>query len=135
MPQLWHRDTNIKELFKLQLYSSFSCFAYNFHKTHSLTSTFFLLVNRLTLCQSPTGYQRVTSSTSTGMGHLLTGFDMNVLGYYMQQHIHKAYLHSKLCTKAAFIITEKMQPLQKRKIHCHGRHNIDNAEGRRKRSQ
>lgn len=50
-------------------------------------------VNRLTLYRSPTSDQRVTSSISTRMGHLSTGFDMNVLGHYVQQHIHKAHLH------------------------------------------
>jgi len=33
MPQLWHRDTNMRKLVKLQMYASFSCFAYNFHIT------------------------------------------------------------------------------------------------------
>lgn len=84
MPKLWHRDTNVRELFELQLYSTFICFVYSVHKTHSLISTSFLLVIWLTPYRSLAAVEKLQALfLLTGRSHPLT----------MQQQIHKARLH------------------------------------------
>lgn len=109
MPQLWHRDTKIRELFNLQLYSSFSCFAHNFHKTDSFTSTFFFISK-----QTDTISVTYQLSKSNKLHFYWHRPPFNWLWYeclrllYATAHTQStSSLDPKPCTKAAFRITGK----------------------------